>query len=76
MDYGTSGTVVRDNRLLSCGSGGTDAIEISDSSNNVIISNFMDNAPGETVYSAERSKVITQSGASKNNRIENNGARN
>ncbi len=76
LDYGTSGTVVRDNRLLSCGSGGTGAIEVSDSSNNVIISNFMDNAPGETVYSAERSKVITQSGASRNNRIENNGARN
>lgn len=76
LDYGTSATMVRDNRLLSCGSGGTGAIEISDSSNNVIISNFMDNAPGETVYSAERSKVITQSGASRNNRIENNGARN
>ena len=75
LDYGTSAAVVRGNTLLSCGSGGTGAIEIGDSSNNVVINNIMDNAPGERIYSAERSKVIAQSGASRNNRIENNGAR-
>ncbi|MCM3874493.1 MAG: right-handed parallel beta-helix repeat-containing protein [Pyrinomonadaceae bacterium] len=76
MDYGASATVVRGNTLLSCGSGGTGAIEISDSSNNVVIDNVMDNAPGETVYSAVTSKGIAQSGSSRNNRIENNGPRN
>ena len=32
LDYGTSGTIVRGNTLLSCGSGSTGAIEINDSS--------------------------------------------
>jgi Right handed beta helix region len=73
LDYGASGTMVRGNTLLSCGSGGTGAIEISDSSNNVITDNMMDNAPGETVYSAVTSKGIGQIGTSRNNRIENNG---
>ena len=76
LDSGASATVVRRNTLLSCGSGGTAAIEIGDSSNNVVTDNVLENAPGETVYSAERSKIIDQSGASKNNRIENNGGRN
>jgi parallel beta helix pectate lyase-like protein len=76
LDYGASATVVRGNTLLSCGSGGTGAIEIGDSSNNVLVDNIMDKAPGDLIYSAERSKVITQSGSSRNNRIENNGSRN
>jgi len=76
LDSGASGTMVTGNTLLSCGSGGTGAIEIGDSSNNVVTNNVMDNAPGETVYSAERAKLIIQSGTSRSNRIENNGARN
>lgn len=76
LDSDASATVVRGNTLLSCGSGGTGAIEIDDSSNNVVTDNIMDNAPGETVYSAERAKIIALSGSSRNNRIEKNGPRN
>jgi hypothetical protein len=76
LDYGTSGTVVRGNTLLSCGSGGSGAIEIVDSSNNVVTNNILDSAPGELIYSTERSKLIIQSGDVRNNRIGNNRGRN
>lgn len=76
LDYGTSATMVRANTLLSCGSGWTGAIEISDSSNNVVSDNILYSAPGELVYSTERSKLIIQSGDSRNNRIEDNRGRN
>ncbi len=74
LDYGASATMVRGNTLLSCGSGGTAALEIADSSNNVVIDNIMDKAPGDTVFSVEISQRISQTGTSRNNRIENNGA--
>ncbi|MFN2511650.1 MAG: right-handed parallel beta-helix repeat-containing protein [Pyrinomonadaceae bacterium] len=76
LDYGASATMVRGNTLLSCGSGGTAALEIADSSNNVVIDNVMDKAPGDTVFSVEISQRLSQTGTSRNNRIENNGAGN
>lgn len=75
LDYGASGTVVRGNTILSCGSGSTGAIEINDSSVNVVIDNVMENAPGDVIDFGERARWISQSGDSQNNRIQNNGAR-
>lgn len=76
LDSATTGAIVRGNTLLSCGSGGTGAIEIDDSWNNVVVNNIMSNAPGETVYAEVTSRSIKQSGASRNNRVEGNGPRN
>lgn len=76
LDYGASGTIVRGNRLLSCGSGSTGAIEINDSSSNVVAGNIMENAPGDVIDFGERARLISQSGDSRSNRIENNGGRN
>lgn len=76
VDYGSSGATVSGNRLISCGSGSTNALVIENSNNNKITGNILENDPTDVLALPDYIfQSIVETGTSGNNLFSGNKGR-
>jgi parallel beta-helix repeat protein len=74
VDYDSTDFTIRENTLISCGSGGTATLSIEDSSGGRVISNELRAEPGDALKLGERALIIYEKPPSDNNLFQGNRA--